>query len=71
MRCLRSSNRPTLSNRRTYSPTEISLAAGVANGNHFDSYASTPLSITVIGRQFMGKIPGTNLTFNEVKVKSQ
>ncbi|MCU1248028.1 MAG: coagulation factor 5/8 type domain protein [Edaphobacter sp.] len=69
---------PTMSNLRIFSPAKLSLAAGAANGNYFDSYvagawssyATTPVSITLNGRQFTGTASGTNLTFNEVNPSS-
>jgi hypothetical protein len=69
---------PTMSSLRIFSPAKLSLAAGAANGNYFDSYvagawasyASTPLSLTVNGRQFTGTASGTTLTFSEVNPSS-
>jgi beta-galactosidase len=65
---------PAMSNLRIFSPAKLSMAAGAANGNYFDSYvagawasyATTPLSITLNGRKFTGTASGTTLTFNEV-----
>jgi beta-galactosidase len=64
----------TMSKLRILSPAKLSMAAGGANGNYFDSYiagawssyATTPLSITVNGRQFTGAASGSTLTFTEV-----
>jgi hypothetical protein len=66
---------PTMSNLRIFSPAKLSMAAGAANGNYFQSYiasawvsyATTPLSITLNGRQFTGTASGSTLTFTEVK----
>ena len=65
---------PTMSNLRILSPSKLSMAAGGANANYFDnyianawnSYATTPLSITLNGRQFRGTASGSTLTFTEV-----
>ncbi len=69
---------PIMSDLRIFSPAKLSLAAGAANGNYFDSYvagawssyATTPVSITLNGRQFTGTASGTTLTFNEVNPSS-
>lgn len=69
---------PTMSNLRILSPAKLSLAAGAANGNYFDntianawaSYATTPLTITLNGRQFTGTSSGTTLTFTELNPSS-
>ncbi len=64
----------TMSNLRIFSPAKLSLAAGGANGNYFDSYlasawsawSTTPVSIVLNGRTFSGKAAGAVLTFSEV-----
>jgi len=64
----------TMSNLRIFSPSKLSMAAGAANGNYFDSYvagawssySTTPLSITLNGRQFTGTAAGSTLTFKEI-----
>jgi beta-galactosidase len=63
-----------MSNLRIFSPAKLSMGVGGANANYFDSYvagawasyATTPLSITLNGRQFAGTVSGSTLTFNEV-----
>ena len=65
---------PTMSNLRIFSPGKLSMAAGGANANYFDSYISgawstfstTPLSVTLNGREFKGTTSGTTFTFSEV-----
>jgi beta-galactosidase len=65
---------PAMSNLRIFSPAKLSMGVGGANANYFDSYvagawasyATTPLSITLNGRQFTGTASGSTLTFNEV-----
>jgi beta-galactosidase len=65
---------PTISNLRILSPGKLSLAAGGANANYFDSYIAsawssyntTPLTINLSGRQFIGTSSGSTLTFTEV-----
>src|SRR5271163_1394965 len=65
---------PTMSNLRILSPSKLSMAPGGANANYFDSYiagawssySTTPLSITLNGRQFTGTASSSTLTFNEV-----
>jgi len=65
---------PTPNNLRILSPAETTFNAGGANGNYFDSYiasawtqySSTPVTLTVNGRQFTGKAAGSTLTFTEV-----
>ena len=64
----------TMSNLRIFSPAKLSLGAGGANANYFanllqtawTSYASTPLTIALSGRQFAGTASGSTLTFTEV-----
>ena len=63
-----------VSNLRILSPSKINMAAGGPYGSYFASYISgawstyrtTPLSITLNGRQFTGKASGSTLTFTEV-----
>jgi beta-galactosidase len=65
---------PSISSLRIFSPATLSMAAGAASGNHFDSfvagawatYTTTPLSIALNGRQFSGTVSGSALTFHEV-----
>jgi hypothetical protein len=65
---------PTMSNLRIFSPAKLSMAPGGANANYFDSsiasawaqYRTTPLSVTLNGRQFSGTTSGTTFTFTEV-----
>ena len=62
------------SSLRILSPAETSFNAGGANGHYFDSYiagawsqySSSPVTITVNGRQFSGKASGSTLTFTEL-----
>jgi hypothetical protein len=69
---------PKMSNLRIFSPAKLSMAAGGANANYFDnyvasawsSYSTTPLSITLNGRQFTGRASGSTLTFTEVNPSS-
>jgi beta-galactosidase len=64
----------TMSNLRILSPTKLSMAVGGTNANYFatyvagawSGYTTTPLSITLNGRQFTGTASGTTLTFTEV-----
>jgi hypothetical protein len=64
----------TMSNLRILSPAKVNMAAGGPYGNYFDSfiagawasYATTPFSISVNGRQFTGTSSGPTLTFTEV-----
>ena len=54
------------------------MAAGGANANYFDSYianawssySTTPITITLNGRQFTGSASGSTLTFTEVNPSS-
>ncbi|MGI4828982.1 MAG: discoidin domain-containing protein [Janthinobacterium lividum] len=63
----------TMSNLRILSPAKLSMAAGGANANYFDSYvagawstySTTALSITLNGRQFTGTASGSTLRFTE------
>jgi hypothetical protein len=63
-----------ISNLRIFSPANYSMAAGGANANYFDSYigsawsgySTTPLTITLNGRQFTGTATGATPTFSEV-----
>jgi len=65
---------PAPSTLRILSPAETSFNAGGANGHYFDNYiagawsqyASSPLVLTVNGRQFSGKASGATLTFTEL-----
>ncbi|MBE1160707.1 beta-1,3-glucanase family protein [Dyella acidiphila] len=65
---------PAPTNLRILSPAETTFGNGGANGNYFDSYiagawgqySSTPVTITVNGRQFNGTAAGSTLTFTEV-----
>ncbi len=65
---------PTMSNLRILSPSKLSMAVGGANANYFDSliasawasYATTPLTLPLSGRQFTGTASGSTLTFTEV-----
>ncbi|HUB88674.1 MAG TPA: beta-1,3-glucanase family protein, partial [Dyella sp.] len=65
---------PAPSNLRILSPAETTFNAGGANGHYFDSYiagawsqySSSPVTLTVNGRQFSGKASGSTLTFTEV-----
>ena len=69
---------PTMSNLRIFSPSKLSMAAGGANANYFDSsianawssYSTTPLAITLNGRKFTGTASGSSLTFTEVNPSS-
>jgi beta-galactosidase len=62
------------SSLRILSPAETTFNAGGINGNYFDSYiasawsqySSTPVTITVNGRQFTGTASGSALNFTEV-----
>jgi beta-galactosidase len=71
-------NTPAPSNLRILSPAETTFGTGGANGSYFDStiasawsqYASSPLTITVNGRQFNGTASGSTLTFTEVNPAS-
>ncbi len=64
----------TPSDLRIFSPAKLSLGAGGANANYFANvlqtawtgYASTPVTITLSGRQFTGTATGSTLTFKEV-----
>ncbi|WP_345944997.1 beta-1,3-glucanase family protein [Granulicella sp. dw_53] len=63
-----------MSDMRIPSPTKVNMAAGAVYGNYFDglianvwkSYAASPVTITVNGRQFVGTSSGSVLTFTEV-----
>ncbi|RDS83696.1 coagulation factor 5/8 type domain-containing protein [Dyella monticola] len=65
---------PAPNNLRILSPAETTFNAGGTNGNYFDStiasawaqYSTTPLTLTVSGRQFSGTSSGSTLTFTEV-----
>jgi beta-galactosidase len=65
---------PAMSNLRILSPSKLSMAPGGANANYFDnytanawtSYSTTPVAITLNGRQFAGTSSGSTLTFTEV-----
>jgi hypothetical protein len=65
---------PTPDNLRILSPAETTFNAGGTNGHYFDStiasawsrYSSSPVIITVNGRQFSGKASGSTLTFTEI-----
>ena len=63
-----------------FSPDKIpSMEAGGPNSTYFDaviqkawtSYATTPITIPLAGRQFTGKAVGKTLTFTEVKPATQ
>ncbi|MBB6143569.1 hypothetical protein HNQ77_001518 [Silvibacterium bohemicum] len=65
---------PTMSNLRIFSPAKLSLGTGGANANYFASYiasawaqwSTTPLVLTLNGRQFSGTASGSTLTFTEI-----
>jgi hypothetical protein len=65
---------PTMSNLRILSPAKLSLSAGGANANYFDStianawasYSTAPLTIPLNGRLFTGTASGSTLTFIEI-----
>lgn len=65
---------PTMSNLRILSPAKLSMATGAANGNYLDSFIAsswatfntTPLVVTLNGRQFSGTTSGQTFTFTEV-----
>ena len=65
---------PTMSNLRIFSPAKLSMASGETNANYFDSYltsawaqfSTTPLTVTLNGRQFSGTTSGSTFTFAEV-----
>jgi beta-galactosidase len=65
---------PAPTDLRIISPAQTTFGAGGANGNYFDStianawtqYSSSPLTITVNGRQFNGMASGATMTFTEV-----
>lgn len=65
---------PTPDNLRILSPAETTFHAGGSNGHYFDSYiasawsqySSSPVIITVNGRQFSGRASGSALTFTEI-----
>ncbi len=68
----------TMSNLRILSPSKLSMAAGGANANYFDSYvasawstySTTPLSVALNGRQFTGTTSGSTFTFTEADPSS-
>ena len=68
----------TMSDLRIFSPAKLGLAAGATYGNYFhdvltqawNSYQTTPLSITLNGRNFSGTSAGSTLTFHEVNPSS-
>ena len=65
---------PTMSNLRILSPSKLSMASGGAHANYFDNYiasawaqfSTTPLTVTLNGRQFTGTTSGSTFTFTEV-----
>ncbi|MFC3653372.1 beta-1,3-glucanase family protein [Dyella humi] len=65
---------PAPNNLRILSPAETTFGTGGANGNYFDSYiasawakyTTTPLTLTLNGRQFTGTTSGSTFTFTEV-----
>ncbi|WP_263366512.1 beta-1,3-glucanase family protein [Edaphobacter bradus] len=65
---------PTMSNLRILSPSKLSMAPGGAHANYFDNYIAsawaqfntTPLTVTLNGRQFTGTTSGSTFTFTEV-----
>lgn len=65
---------PAPTDLRILSPAETTFNAGGTNGNYFDSYiasawaqyVTTPVTVTVNGRQFKGTASGSTLTFTEV-----
>ena len=65
---------PAPSNLRILSPAETTFGVGGTNGNYFDSYiasawakyTTTPLTLTLNGRQFTGTTSGSTFTFTEV-----
>jgi len=70
---------PAPNSLRILSPAETTFNAGGVNGNYFDStiasawsqYASSPVIITVNGRQFSGKASGSTLSFTEINPSSE
>jgi beta-galactosidase len=69
---------PTMSNLRILSPAKVSMASGGTNANYFDSYiasawaqySTTPLTVTLNGRQFSGTTSGSTFTFKEINSSS-
>ena len=65
---------PAPTNLRILSPAETTFNAGGVNGNYFAStiasawqkYSTTPLTVTLNGRQFSGTTSGSTFTFTEV-----
>ena len=63
----------TMSDLRIFSPAKLGLSTGGLYSNYFDStiaqawsgYQTTPLSITLTGRTFVGAATGSTLTFHE------
>ncbi|WP_147292911.1 beta-1,3-glucanase family protein [Dyella psychrodurans] len=65
---------PAPNNLRIIAPAQTTFGSGQTNGNYFDSYiagawaqySTTPVTITVNGRQFNGTASGSAITFAEV-----